>query len=294
MSVITKIALSSQVTDDATFRVWGKWFSDSWQTLGWTKVTDAAQIDWSSCTRAAGGASSGYEVRQSTDGAGATIYFKIEYIAGANTGTTNPEFYLTFGTGQNGSGTLTSAISTRYRWGMYTAGSTGVTQYTMSGTTGRWSIAMIDNFSTMGTYSNATCCQRTCDANGTDNSTGFMYAMGTCSGGVAAPQWGSGYIDFTTGHCGEDSGPTWMFLSSMPRFSADKPIYFPLYVRGSNSYVMIRDLVLIPTIMAQPKTITTLTHYVSSRKYLSGTTSASIAQNGYATPIAFALCVRCE
>jgi hypothetical protein len=295
MSVLSKTASTAQVTDDATFRVHGKWFSDSWQTLGWTKVTDAGQIDWTSCTRAAGGASSGYEVRQSTDAGGATIYFKIEYVAGSNTGTSSPEFYLTFGTGQNGSGTLTGTVSTRFRWGMYAAGATSGVTYTMSGTTARWAIIMCETHATTsGTYGNATCCQRTCDADGTDNATGFIYAMANANAASGATQWQSGYIDFSTGQAGEDTGPTWMWMQATPRFTADKPVFFPLYVRGTNSHVMVRDMVSIPTVMAYPRTVTTLTHYGSSKKFISGTQSAGAAQNGYAPPVAFSLCVRAE
>jgi len=295
MSVYTRTVSTGQVTDDASFRVFGKWFSDSWQALGWTKVSDAGQIDWTSTTRGASGAVSGYEVRQSTDALTA-IYFKIEYVAGHSSGTSNPEFYLTFGTGQNGSGTLTGTVSTRQRWGMYAAGSL-VTTFVLSGGTSRWSIAMIDTASAAGSgaYSCATICQRTCDdADGADNSSGFIYAGATCHAALTTPTWFSGCIDFSTGQCGEDTGPTWMWMQGVPRFSADKPVFFTLYVRGATSHVMLRDMILTTTGLGYPRSVSHLTHYGSQKTFMSATQSSAATQNGYIAPVAMSLHVRAE
>lgn len=291
MSVYARQATTGQVSDDATFRTWGKFFADSLQAGGWTKVTDAGQIDWATITRPAGTGAAGYEVRQSTDGAGATIYMKIEYGAGGNTSTTNPMLWLTLGTGQNGSGTLTGTVSTRKEWGYYQ--DTGPHSFHISVTTSRFSFVIVENTQN-GAYGCSIAVQRTCDASGADDATGFLYVICTTISGNSVPSYLSGFVDFTNGQAGEETAPTWMWTQNIPRQTLDKPLFFPVFVRGSSTHVMVRDMVISVTNSAPGRSVSTLTHFGSARKYVTGVSGTGTGMFGYTPPVSMAFLARCE
>lgn len=88
------------------FRIWGKAISDALTAIGLTKVSDSGQIDWSTVTVPAASTSGGYEVRYLDDAqhSSTPIYIKIEYGCGGNTSRWG--VWITVGTTQNGSGTI--------------------------------------------------------------------------------------------------------------------------------------------------------------------------------------------
>lgn len=99
-------------SDDATFRAWGKIFSDGLESIGITKTADTGQIDWATATRTAGvDTMVGYEIRQFTDALQGTapVYIKVEYGSGATN--LRAAVKITVGYGSNGTGSLTGNLS---------------------------------------------------------------------------------------------------------------------------------------------------------------------------------------
>lgn len=99
-------------SSDAAFRTWGLEFNTKLSFVGMVQTADTGQINWSTVTRAAISSVAGYEIWKLSSG---NLYFKIEY--GSGTATTIPAFWITVGTGSNGSGTLTGQTSTRAEMG---------------------------------------------------------------------------------------------------------------------------------------------------------------------------------
>jgi hypothetical protein len=86
-----------------------KGVSDLLTAAGLTKTADTGQVDWATASRPAGTATSvGYEIRTIPVSTG-TLTVKIEYMTG-NSYTTNFGLLWSFGTGSNGSGTITGAL----------------------------------------------------------------------------------------------------------------------------------------------------------------------------------------
>lgn len=98
--------------DDAGFRAWGLELSTELDAY-LPKTADTGQINWSTVTRPAANVAAGYEIRRFDDTLQATapIFVKLEYgTAGA---VLQPAIWITVGTGSNGSGTLTGAVTQR-------------------------------------------------------------------------------------------------------------------------------------------------------------------------------------
>jgi hypothetical protein len=94
-------------TTTAGFRAWGSGLSSNLTAAGLIKTTDTGQINWTTVNRpTAVNTVGGYEIWKLPD---SSIFFKIEY--GTGNVTDNPLIYITSGTGSNGTGTITGAIS---------------------------------------------------------------------------------------------------------------------------------------------------------------------------------------
>lgn len=123
------------------FRIWGLALSDALTTVGFVKTADTGQIDWVTVNRPAVNTSGGYEIRILNDSLHATapIYVKIEY--GTGIVSSFPNLWLTFGTGSNGSGTITDifyARTAQYNCNNYPLDSTVLAKQTH--------ICMVDGF----------------------------------------------------------------------------------------------------------------------------------------------------
>ena len=94
--------------NDANFRAWGSDLSASFAEVGLVKTADTGQIDWATVTRPAASTAAGYEIWRFTD---SSVYMKFEY--GTQSTSSAPGIWFTVGTGSNGSGTLTGAVSAR-------------------------------------------------------------------------------------------------------------------------------------------------------------------------------------
>lgn len=112
-------AATSTVIDqssDAAFRTWiAEIITAFFTTVGMTQTADTGQINTATVTRpGAANTAAGYVIGRFNDSLQATspIFFKLEFGTGA-TATTSPNFWITIGTGSNGSGTITGTTTTR-------------------------------------------------------------------------------------------------------------------------------------------------------------------------------------
>lgn len=108
-------------SSSATWIAMCKGISDLLTAAGLTKTSDTGQVDWATASRPAGaGASVGYEIRTIPVSTG-TLTVRIDYSTGAAY-TSAINFTWAFGTGSNGSGTITGALggsisqATGYQW----------------------------------------------------------------------------------------------------------------------------------------------------------------------------------
>lgn len=95
-------------TTDAAFRTWGSELNTKFAAVGMVQTADTGQINWTTAVRAAINTAAGYEIWRLSS---SNLFFKIEY--GSGSAQTNPSFWITVGTGSNGSGTLTGQLSSR-------------------------------------------------------------------------------------------------------------------------------------------------------------------------------------
>lgn len=94
-------------SSDAGFRAWGSELATKFAAAGLIQTADTGQINWVTVTRPGVNTIAGYEIWKFPD---SSIYFKLQY--GTFTTTTAPKMTIQFGTGSNGSGTLTGQLST--------------------------------------------------------------------------------------------------------------------------------------------------------------------------------------
>jgi len=97
--------------DNAQFRAWGSELSAKFGAVGLTQTGDTGQVNWTTVNRPAVNTLGGYEIWRFNDSLQATapIFMRVEYYTGSNA--LNPRIDITFGTGSNGSGTLTGLTS---------------------------------------------------------------------------------------------------------------------------------------------------------------------------------------
>lgn len=111
----TTTTLAPTNATDAEFRAWGKGISDKLAAAGLIQTADTGQIDWTTVLKPTlTGTAQGYEIWRFDDGLQATapVFFKIEY-GSSPTAVNNVGIWITFGTGSNGSGTITGNPSAR-------------------------------------------------------------------------------------------------------------------------------------------------------------------------------------
>lgn len=291
MSVYSQSFVCQQINTDAGFRSWGKFISDSLESGGIVKHTDTGQIDWTTVGKPTAGTNiiMGYEIRKTTD-AKTTVYIKIEYGSGYNANC--PGWKITVGTGTNGSGTLTGAGTTI---APYTAmgAAAGRSQMTVvSVTTSRFLVACFEPGEESPNYSGGLAFQRTCDADGTDNSTGYGVVAWSYSGYVVHQ-----YAEFTGGYGTYLSdGLQILRVARSIRASQGTSVVLPAFWSGINSMPIMRDFLVVPNQMGgHLGQVSTINHMGSNRNYMcvyGPLTNANCW--GYTTPETFSMLVRCE
>ena len=132
MATSVKTGATGQIDSTATFRAYHKDISDTIKAAGASITNDTGQIDFSTVTMPSSGTVGGYEIFKldtDTQQANLGMYIKLEYGKGDFSG---PSFAISAGTGTDGAGNLTGAVSTRQFFKSSSSGSTG----TLRATTG--------------------------------------------------------------------------------------------------------------------------------------------------------------
>ena len=149
-------------------------------STGWVQSSDTGQINWSSVALPGGAnTSAGYSIYHMNDTLQATypVFIKIEYGTSA---ASTIGFWITIGTGSNGSGTLTGILNTRLQFGAAPANNTGIIfpSY-FSGSSSRYSFVLCPYVSS----NNCLCVlsiERTKDSAGALTNAGVMlFTLGT-------------------------------------------------------------------------------------------------------------------
>lgn len=152
-------------SSDANFRTWGSYLSGRKAAVGLVQTADTGQVNWTTATAPIiANSYLNYEIWRFADSLQATapVFIKVEY--GSNTSTNNPGVRVQFGSGSNGAGTLTGAVSAQYLAAV-TATTTAV-EVKGSGGTARFCVAAA--FTTSGTYCMQYGFERSKDASGND------------------------------------------------------------------------------------------------------------------------------
>jgi hypothetical protein len=177
--------------DDAKFRVWGLMISTQLAAAGLVQTADSGQINWTTVTAPiAGSTAAGYEVWRFADALQATkpVFFKIEYGSGA--AATTPALWITFGSGTDGSGTLTGTLSTRMSLpasGSYTTND--LTSY-FSGDTNRFTMALwLAGTGAAATYALFVSIERSVDGAGTPTGEAVLFVAVNGGTGVKQVAW---------------------------------------------------------------------------------------------------------
>ena len=228
------VNLTPVQTTDAQFRAWGSGVSAQFIAMGLVAAADTGQINWTTVTTPAGAnASQGYEILKFNDSLQATdpIFIKVEYGSGSAAAT--PAIFFTFGTGSNGTGTLTGPISARYQLvgGSYATNS--LTCY-ISGSSNRIQMALF----LQGTGASASInfffsIERTKDASGADTNLGLLIVFKTSSSQINQTFWNR-----TTGTPASGSESSWgaMSNSSATAKSGTQVAVFPLFLNNAGIF----------------------------------------------------------
>ena len=113
MATNFSVLLQPSNSTDALFRAWGLFIHDTFVTTGgWINTSDTGQIDFTTVVKPAGvSTKSGYKIYRMNDTLQATspVFIRIDF-GSASGSANNPGFWLTIGTGSNGTGTITGIL----------------------------------------------------------------------------------------------------------------------------------------------------------------------------------------
>lgn len=167
----------------ANFRAWGLYVSTQLAAVGLVKTADTGQIDWTTVV-APGGVDTymGYEIWRFNDSLQATapVFIKIEY--GSSGTASAPGVRIQFGSGSNGSGTLTGNLSSQYPSAVVSITTNAVV--VGSGNTNRFCIAA--GFTLTGGYGMFFGFERSKDAAGNDTAEAVLAVFSNVSASTAA------------------------------------------------------------------------------------------------------------
>lgn len=137
-------------SSDVNFRAWGSYISARLAAAGLVQTGDTGQVNWGTVTApVAISTYQGYEVWRFADSLQATapVFIKIEYGSSVSSAS-NPQVRVQFGSGSNGSGTLTGNLSALYLSGCTAVA--GACSVVGSGDTSRF--CMVGGFTTAAGY----------------------------------------------------------------------------------------------------------------------------------------------
>lgn len=166
-------------TDDASFRAWSAAIDTAITGVGWVDTAATGEINFTTVTKpGSANTFAGFKVYRMADALQAThpCFLKIEF-GSSNTSANNPAVKLTVGTAHDGSGSLTGTQSTGALQTGSQAASATLCQCYASGTTGRLSLAMfVENSTVNSQLAFVFGVERTKAADGSDNSDGLVLA----------------------------------------------------------------------------------------------------------------------
>ena len=281
MAVYNKLVATTVMSTDALFREYGKFIADSLESIGWALQADSGDLDWATVARETVTAfkMSGYEVRKSGTAGGTALYMKIQYGAGYNTNCLGIK--TQFGTGFDGAGTLTGALTSLMSIASACGADASVGTFTVAGNSERWTIGCTSANNLAN--NSAAFFQRTCDTAGADTSTGLV------TGGIFytdSSRAYNQYSEFVAGAGTVDANFSTMYYPRMQITGGAVPD-FPIFSQAltNSGYFMIRDMLLCPFAFAPLHSIHTVNHYGSNLtfKAILGTTTAA-ASLGWAHP----------
>lgn len=111
---MSQFSVSGEITSDAEFRAFVAGYRAALTAAGFVRTSDTGQIDPTTVVKPASPSGiAGYEIWRFNDTAQATkpIFFKLEYAVASSVN--RYSFWITVGTGSNGSGTITGILVAR-------------------------------------------------------------------------------------------------------------------------------------------------------------------------------------
>ena len=185
------------MSSDAGFRVICLNISTNLAAIGWVQSADTGQINLATVTKpVAVNTAAGYQIWEFTDTVG-TVYMKLEYGTAASATLTFGQ-WVTFGSGSNGSGTITGFPTTRTAIKSDSNITSAVTSYGSAAcqTQGGFNLlvgigASLAGAGAQGGFAFA----RTCDSSGNATGDGYELCLGTAAstGQTVAVNLGTGF-----------------------------------------------------------------------------------------------------
>lgn len=191
----TLVFAAVPITDDASFRVCGKRFSDAIVAMGLTRVADAGSVNWTTVARPAAYGNAGFEIFAFADALQATFPVLIKIIWGC--GAANDRLMITVQVGftTDGSGAFTGFKTTSKS--LVPAILIGTSISRVSGAANR--IILASNVSeNTATYCDLFSVERTHDAAGGDTAEGVFvfYKFGNAGSPYSLLTYAGGELDY--------------------------------------------------------------------------------------------------
>lgn len=221
--------ITMQNTTDAFFRQWCQFVFDTIVTTGgWVQTADTGQMNFATVTHPlALNTIMGYIIIRMADTLQATapVYLKMEFGSGSAANT--PQITITFGTGSNGTGTLTGAMGGSSM--QCSAGTSSVlaTHCFGSADTSRFQLMLFTSASFVNLV--VISVERTKDSTGADTSAGLLTTWGNNGG----PVFTAYYIRTGGAQPTTETGIN-LVMSNLTSsaFSSDIGVGFPIHFRG--------------------------------------------------------------
>lgn len=191
------LALSASISN-AEFQAFNTWLSAQLTACGITKTGDSGQIDPATANfPGTNNTTAGYEIREFTDTLAGTdpVVMRIDYMRGGNANFL--DIGLTFGTGSDGTGTITGVKQALQQWTIATNHASA--NYDFSGGDNRFAIMSVTNVNTGGARLGV---ERTLDSNGDVTNRGILIhhsRAGTLNDRVVEWQGGTSQSEVGTG-----------------------------------------------------------------------------------------------
>jgi hypothetical protein len=200
---------------NAHFQGWAQFFEDTLVTTGgWVVTADTGQTLPSALAIPAGNVKAGYRIYRMADALQATspVFMRIDFGASANS--VVPGFWVTIGTGSNGSGTITGILFNGGVVGTPTVANSGnsVTALNSYGSASTGRATMAIGVGTNNATSLIFCIERTKDSLGADTGDGLLLLYNSVTSAINS----SRYIIMAGGTQPALESPSYILTASNP------------------------------------------------------------------------------